>query len=306
MQHILSADQFNKALIDKILANAKKMEIALKAKKVPQTLRDKIVACLFFEPSTRTRLSFETAVLRLGGQLIDMENGAVSSSAFKGESIPDTIRIVHSFADLIVMRHPKDGAADVAAKVSVVPIINAGDGGNQHPTQSLLDLYTIKEETGRLENLTIAMVGDLLYGRTIHSTLTMLSLYPNNKFIFVAPKQLKLPQKYKDLLKKRKADFIETEKLSDAIKVADAIYMTRVQKERFASQSEYKKLKLAYIFDQKALRQIKKHAVVLHALPRVGEITENVDKDPRAAYFRQAQNGLYVRMALLQYALGIK
>jgi aspartate carbamoyltransferase catalytic subunit len=305
MNHILSAGQFNKALIDKILAEAEKMESLLGKGKVPQKLSGKIVACLFFEPSTRTRLSFETAVYRLGGQVIGMENGSVSSSAYKGESISDTIKIVHSFADAIVMRHPEDGAADIAAGVSRVPIINAGDGGNQHPTQSLLDMYTIKQETGRLEDLTIAMVGDLLYGRTIHSTLTLLSLYPKNKFIFVAPKQLKIPKKYLDLLKTRNATFVETEKLSDALKRADVIYMTRVQKERFASKAEYEKLKLAYVFDKKCLKRIKKDAVILHALPRVGEITEDVDNDPRAAYFRQAQNGLYVRMALLQYALGL-
>lgn len=305
MKHILSADQFNKALIDKILAGGVKMETALSKGRVPQKLAGKIVACLFFEPSTRTRLSFETAVLRLGGNIIDMESGSVSSSAFKGESVADTIKIVSGFADLIVIRHPQEGSAELAAKVSPVPVINAGDGGNQHPTQSLLDLYTIKKETGRLQNLTVAMVGDLLYGRTIHSTLTMLSLYPGIKFIFVAPKQLKLPQKYKDLLKKRKNSFVETENLSQGLKPADVIYMTRVQKERFSSAAEYEKLKLAYIFDKKALGQIKKNAVILHALPRVGEINPGVDKDPRAAYFRQAKNGLFVRMALLEYALGL-
>jgi len=305
MKHILSAGQFNKALIEKILESAGKMEKALSKGKVPQKLAGKIVACLFFEPSTRTRLSFETAALRLGGQVIDMENGSVSSSAFKGESISDTTKIVSGFADLIVMRHPQDGFAELAAAVSPVPVINAGDGGNQHPTQSLLDLYTIKKEAGRLRDLTFAMVGDLLYGRTIHSTLTMLSLYPGNKFIFVAPKQLKLPQKYKDLLKKRKNSFVETEDLAEGLKQADVVYMTRVQKERFSSKAEYEKLKLAYVFDKKALRQIKKSAVILHALPRVGEIAEEVDKDPRAAYFRQAKNGLYVRMALLEYALGM-
>jgi aspartate carbamoyltransferase catalytic subunit len=304
--NILSAGQFNKQLINKILDSAKKMETALKRGNVPQKLRGKIIACLFFEPSTRTRLSFETAALRLGGQVLGMENGLISSSAFKGESISDTIKIIHSFADLIVIRHPRDGSAEAAAKVSNVPIINAGDGGNQHPTQSLLDLYTIQKETGRLENLAVAMVGDLLYGRTIHSTLTMLSLYPKNKFIFVSPTQLKLPEKYKVLLKKRKVSFMETKNLAEGLKQADVIYMTRVQKERFASKTEYEKLKLAYVFGAKELKQIKKTAVILHALPRVGEITESVDKDPRAVYFRQAQNGLYVRMALLQYALGIK
>jgi aspartate carbamoyltransferase catalytic subunit len=305
MNHILSAGQFSKALIDKILQDAGKMESALQKGTVPQKLAGKIVACVFFEPSTRTRMSFETAALRLGANVISSENATQDFSVYKGETLEDTTRMLCCYADVIVMRHPKDGAADVAAKVAQVPVINAGDGGNQHPTQSLLDLYTIKKETGRLQNLTVAMVGDLLYGRTIHSTLTMLSLYPNNKFIFVSPKQLKLPQKYKELLKKRKSSFVETENLSEGLKQADAIYMTRVQKERFASKAEYEKLKLAYVFGKKALRQIKNNAVILHALPRVGEISEEVDQDPRAAYFRQAKNGLYVRMALLVYALGM-
>jgi len=234
--------------LKKILESAGKMEKALSKGKVPQKLAGKIVACLFFEPSTRTRLSFETAALRLGGQVIDMENGSVSSSAFKGESISDTTKIVSGFADLIVMRHPQDGFAELAAAVSPVPVINAGDGGNQHPTQSLLDLYTIKKEAGRLRDLTFAMVGDLLYGRTIHSTLTMLSLYPGNKFIFVAPKQLKLPQKYKDLLKKRKNSFVETEDLAEGLKQADVVYMTRVQKERFFFQSRIRKVKAGLCF----------------------------------------------------------
>lgn len=305
MKHILSAGQFSKALIDKILDNAQKMENALKKGKVPQKLKGRIIACVFFEPSTRTRMSFEASALRLGAGVISSENAMQDFSVYKGESLEDTTRMLCCFADVIVMRHPKDGAADAAAKVSTRPVINAGDGGNQHPTQSLLDLYTIQRETGRLENLTIAMVGDLLYGRTIHSTLTMLSLYPKNKFIFIAPKQLKLPEKYKTLLKKRKAVFIEIENLAQGLKQADVIYMTRVQKERFASMAEYDKLKLAYVFDARALKQIKKSAVILHALPRVGEITEEVDKDPRAAYFRQAKNGLYVRMALLLYAMGM-
>ena len=300
---ILSADQFTKKQIDDILLSAVKMEAGLSRKKVPQALSGKVVACLFFEPSTRTRLSFETAVLRLGGNVIDMENGSLSSSFVKGETVSDTIKIVSNYADLIVMRHPQDGASDIAAKASSVPIINAGDGGNQHPTQALLDLYTIKKEKGKLENLNIAMVGDLLYGRTIHSTLTLLSQYKNNKFYFVAPKRLALPKKYKDLLKKKNNEFVETEKLPDVLKTADVIYVTRVQKERFSSAAEYEKLKLAYVFGPKELKQLKKDAVILHALPRVGEIDPAVDADPRAAYFRQAKNGLYIRMALLQMLL---
>lgn len=303
MNNILSADQFTKEQIEEILATAELMEKQFGEKTVPQTLAGKIVACLFFEPSTRTRLSFESAVLRLGGNVIDMESGLVSSSAVKGETIADTIRIVSGFADLIVIRHPQDGAADVAAQVTQLPIINAGDGGNQHPTQALLDLYTIKKEKGRLDNLNIAMVGDLLYGRTIHSTLTMLSHYPGNKLFFVAPKRLGLPEKYKSLLKEKNVSFEETEDMKPVLSQADVVYMTRVQKERFTELVEYEQLKDAYIFDANLLKSMKKDAIVMHALPRVNEISPEVDVDPRAAYFRQAKNGLFVRMALLHLLL---
>jgi aspartate carbamoyltransferase catalytic subunit len=279
------------------------MELSLEQRNVQQVLAGKIVACLFFEPSTRTRLSFETAVLRLGGSLVDMENGSVSSSAVKGETIEDTTRMVANLADLIVVRHPKDGAAEQAAKVSSVPIINAGDGGNQHPTQALLDLYTIKKEKGRLDNLNIAMVGDLLYGRTIHSTLTLLANFLGIKFYFVAPARLALPQKYKDLLKEKNINFEETDDFQTVLDKADVVYMTRVQKERFESHEEYEKLKDAYILDAKMLARMKTDVAILHALPRVNEVAVDVDADPRAAYFRQAKNGLFVRMALLRMFL---
>ncbi len=306
MQHILSATQFSKEQIEKILFTAEEMEAQCKNKKIEKVLSDKIVACLFFEPSTRTRLSFESATLRLGGSVIDMESGLVSSSAVKGETVTDTIRIVSGFADAIVIRHPQEGSAELASQVTDLPIINAGDGGNQHPTQALLDLYTIKKEKGRLENLNIAMVGDLLYGRTIHSTLTMLSLYKGIKFYFVAPKRLGLPQKYKDLLEEKNIIFEETENLESVLPKADVIYLTRVQKERFAEPVEYEQLKNAYIFDAKLLGKMKTDAIVMHALPRVNELAPEVDVDPRAAYFRQARNGLFVRMSILQYALGLK
>jgi len=302
---VLSTEQFtSRQMVNELLDLAGEMEKGLQRGSLPQSLSGKIVACMFFEPSTRTRLSFETAALRLGGQVIGTENAQISSSTVKGEILEDTIRIVSGYADCIVMRHPQDGAAEVAAKVSPVPLINAGDGGNQHPSQALLDLYTIKKEKGRLEDLDIAMVGDLLYGRTIHSTLTLLSLYPNNRFHFIAPQRLALPQKYKDLLKERNVFFDESEDMRAVLPKADVLYMTRVQKERFESKEEYEKLKDAYILDTAALGEAKEDAVIMHALPRINEIALAVDKDPRAAYFRQARNGLYMRMALLHYLLG--
>jgi aspartate carbamoyltransferase catalytic subunit len=303
MKHIISSDEFNKQDIQKILDLAEQMEQNILKKTVPQTLQGKIVACLFYEPSTRTRLSFETAVLRLGGSVIGMENALVSSSAVKGETIEDTTLIINGFADLIVMRHPKEGSAEQASKVSQIPVVNAGDGGNQHPTQALLDLYTIKKEKQRLNNLNVVMVGDLLYGRTIHSTLSMLSWFEGINFTFVAPQRLGLPEKYKNLLTERGIKFEETENLKECLGKADVLYMTRVQKERFASAEEYENLKDAYILNSETLKYLKSDATILHALPRVNEIAREVDLDPRAAYFRQARNGVFVRMAILEQLL---
>ena len=305
MNHILSANQFKKQDLDKILLRAEEMEKQVGAGKVNKLLADKIVACLFFEPSTRTRMSFESAALRLGAQVISMENGAESSSAHKGETLEDSIKIVSAYSDLIVLRHPEAGAAEKAAGVCTVPIINAGDGPNQHPTQGLLDLYTIKKEKGTLENLTFAFVGDLIYGRTLHSFLPFLSEYPNNKFYFISPKELALPAEYKELLKSKNLIFEEGQNLEAALKEADVIYMTRVQKERFKNVEDYNKVKDLFLLKQEHLNQIKKDAIIMHPLPRVNEIDPAIDQDPRAAYFRQAKNGLYTRMALLLHALGI-
>ena len=307
LKHLLSTKQFTDSnMVVELLDLAKKMEASVKSKKVKQSLKGKIIACLFFEPSTRTRLSFSAAALRLGAGIIQMENGNVSSSVSKGETIEDTTKIVNGYADCIVMRHPLEGSAERAAMVSDVPIVNAGDGGNEHPTQSLTDVYTIRKEKGKLSNLNIAMVGDLLYGRTTHSLLTLLSLFPNNKFYFVAPDRLKMPQQFKDLLKSRNSSFEETDKFEKVFDKADVIYMTRVQKERFASSEEYEILKDAYILDKKIMSKLKKDVLILHPLPRINEIAPGVDADPRAGYFRQARNAVFVRMAILQSLLAKK
>lgn len=304
MQHILSSEQFREAAaVDEILNAAVELAAADAAGSLPACLAGKLIACLFFEPSTRTRLSFTAAALKLGGQVMGMEHGTVSSSVSKGETMYDTGRVVSGLADAIVIRHAREGAADEAARDSAVPVINAGDGGNQHPTQALLDVYTIWQETGRLRDLHIVMAGDLLYGRTIHSTLTLLSLYAGNHFYFVAPKRLRLPDTYIALLKQRNITFTETEDLREVLPVADVVYMTRVQQERFTDVTEYERYKGAYFLDAALLARLGPRAVIMHALPRVHEMALEVDADPRAAYFRQAKNGLYIRMAILQLLL---
>ncbi len=305
MNHVLTAGQFNKQSLELILNTAGEMEKQLAPGKIEKKLQDKVVACVFFEPSTRTRLSFEAAALRLGAQVISAENAMESSSAHKGETIEDTTRILNCYADVIVIRHPKEGAAEAAAKVSTKPIINAGDGANQHPSQALLDLLTVKKELGSLEGLTFTFVGDLIYGRTPHSLIPLLSHFPNNKFNFVSPQSLSLPQVYKDLLKEKNIAFAETRDLAESLKQADVVYMTRVQKERFANAEDYNKVKDMFLLKPEHLKLLKEKSVILHPLPRVNEIDPQIDADPRAAYFREAQNGLYVRMALLLYALGL-
>ncbi|MEK7140811.1 MAG: aspartate carbamoyltransferase [Patescibacteria group bacterium] len=302
MNHILTGGQFaDKKLLEKIFKRAEGFEKG----KVSKLLEDKVVATLFYEPSTRTRLSFESAAVRLGASIISTENASANSSAFKGETIEDTIRVVESYADIIVMRHPEKGSAERAAKVSSVPIINAGDGAHEHPTQAMYDAYTIKKEMGHLDKLTIAFVGDLLYGRTVHSLLPMLSMYEGNNFIFVSPKELALPEEFKKELKEKNISFSETQNLEDALKNADVIYMTRVQKERFSNIEDYNKVKDLCLLKPEHLKLMKAKSAIMHPLPRVNEIDSALDSDPRAAYFRQAKNGLYVRMALLCYALGL-
>jgi len=270
-----------------------------------KVLEGHVVATLFFEPSTRTRLSFESAVNQLRGRVLGFAE-ASSSSVSKGESLKDTILTVSNYVDLIVMRHPIEGAARYASEVSPVPIINAGDGANQHPTQTLLDLFSIRKTQGTLENLTICMVGDLKYGRTVHSLLMAMSHF-QTKFIFIAPPELRLPDEYRKFLKDRKLEYKEYEALNEeTIANADILYMTRVQRERFSDPLEYEKVKNVYVLRNALLQGTKDNLKVLHPLPRVNEISTDVDDNPKAYYFQQARNGVYTRMAIMSTILGKK
>lgn len=268
--------------------------------------RHKILATLFFEPSTRTRLSFESAMLSLGGSVLGFSS-ASNTSASKGESVSDTISVVSSYCDIIAMRHPKEGAPLVATRKSTVPLINAGDGGHNHPTQTLTDLLTIYREKGRLDNLTIGFCGDLKFGRTVHSLTKAMSRYKNIKFVFIAPPELKIPEYLKhDLLDAKNLDYKEAETIEEVIEDLDILYMTRVQKERFFNEQDYIRLKDTYILDLKKLEKSKSDLIVMHPLPRVNEIAIEVDDDPRAKYFEQVQNGRFMRMALILKMLGLE
>ena len=268
--------------------------------------RHKILATLFFEPSTRTRLSFESAMLSLGGSVLGFLS-AINTSASKGESVSDTISVVSSYCDIIAMRHPKEGAPLVATRKSTVPLINAGDGGHNHPTQTLTDLLTIYREKGRLDNLTIGFCGDLKFGRTVHSLTKAMSRYKNIKFVFIAPSELKIPEYLKhDLLDAKNLDYKEVETIEEVIEELDILYMTRVQKERFFNEQDYIRLKDTYILDLKKLEKSKSDLIVMHPLPRVNEIAIEVDDDPRAKYFDQVQNGRFMRMALILKMLGLE
>ena len=289
MLNIISAGQFNKKELEKILKRTSVMERQCKSGKIKKLLKDKIIACVFFEPSTRTRLSFETAALKLGAQIISAENAAENSSAHKGESIEDTTKILCSYADLVIIRHPKAFTLAAAAKVATSPIINAGDGTNQHPTQGLLDVYTIKKEHGRLTNLNIGFGGDLLNSRTLKSLLPFLCLYKGNKFYFISPKELELPREFIKELKEGGVQFEELRSLEEILPKLDVIYMTRVQKERFTNIANYEKIKDLFIFKKEYLKKMKKDAIIMHPLPKVNEIDLEVDVDPRAVYFRQAK-----------------
>jgi len=265
----------------------------------------KILATLFYEPSTRTRLSFEAAMLRLGGQVLGFSE-AQSSSASKGESVADTIRTVECYADIAAIRHPKEGAPKVAAMNSKIPVINAGDGGHQHPTQTLTDLLTIRNIKGGLSNFTIGICGDLKFGRTVHSLIKAMSRYENIKFVLIAPNELTIPKYIKlEVLEKNNIEFLEVEKLEDVIGNLDILYMTRVQQERFFNEEDYIRLKDSYILDKDKMLKAKKDMIILHPLPRVNEIAVEIDTDPRACYFRQAKYGMYVRMALIAKLLGV-
>ena len=267
--------------------------------------KGKLMSVLFFEPSTRTRLSFEAAMLRLGGQIIGFSESS-SSSAMKGESIADTVRTVSGYSDLVVMRHPKEGAPRVAIQAADVPVINGGDGGHQHPTQTLTDLLTIHREKGGFEGLTVGMCGDLKFGRTVHSLTKALSRYEGVKLIFIAPEELRIPEYIKrEVLQKKGIPFLEVEQMQEVLPELDILYMTRVQKERFFNEEDYVRLKDTYILDEEKMKLAPPHMAVLHPLPRVNEIAVEVDKDPRALYFKQAKYGMYIRMALILSLLGL-
>ena len=268
--------------------------------------KGKVLATLFYEPSTRTRLSFESAMLRLGGSVMGFSS-AESSSAAKGESVADTIRTVACYADIAAMRHPKEGAPMVAAMKANIPVINAGDGGHQHPTQTLTDLLTIKTVKGRLNDFTIGLCGDLKFGRTVHSLIKALSRYENVKFVLISPDELRVPDYIREeILKKNDIQFIEVERLENIIGDIDVLYMTRVQKERFFNEADYIRLKDSYIVDNKKMSNAKVDMILMHPLPRVNEISVEVDNDPRAAYFTQAKCGMYIRMALIMKLLGVE
>jgi aspartate carbamoyltransferase catalytic subunit len=299
---ILHGNQFSKKEIETIVRTAAQMEKELKRKYSLNLLKGKILATLFFEPSTRTRLSFEAAMQRLGGGVISM--GSVEgSSVAKGETLVDTAQTVAQYADVIVVRHPRIGSAKEVADAVSIPVINAGDGAGQHPTQALLDLYTIRKELGTLRNLSIALVGDLKNGRTVHALVEVLSHHAVH-FYFVAPNPLRMPGEITERMKEKGCEVIETDDLALAASKSDLIYMTRIQKERFADVSEYEKVKGSYVLNREFLERLKKRVTILHPLPRVDEINPDVDAYPGAAYFRQMRNGVFVRMALLAMVLG--
>ncbi len=303
MRHLMSPLDFSVEELEQIfdLAN----DIEKNMGKYAHACDGKKLATCFYEPSTRTRLSFESAMLNLGGNVIGFSD-AGSSSASKGESVSDTIRVISCFADICAMRHPKEGAPMVAASVSSIPVINAGDGGHQHPTQTLTDLLTIRSLTGKIGNFTIGLCGDLKFGRTVHSLINALTRYDNIRFIFISPPELTVPDYITDTLKEKQIPYKEVIKLDDVMSELDFLYMTRVQKERFFNEEDYVRLKDFYILNKEKMELAKPNMLVLHPLPRVNEISVEVDQDPRAAYFKQVQYGVYVRMALILTLLGIK
>lgn len=304
MRHLLNPLDFSVEEIDDLLALARDIESNLP--KYAHVCDGKKLATLFYEPSTRTRLSFEAAMLNLGGNVLGFSS-ANSSSASKGESVADTIRMISCYADICAMRHPKEGAAYVAAQKARIPVINAGDGGHQHPTQTLTDLMTIRSLKGRLDNLTIGLCGDLKFGRTVHSLINAMVRYQNVRFVLISPDELKVPEYIRDdVLRAKGIEFKEVSNLDEAIPELDILYMTRVQKERFFNEEDYIRLKDSYILDKTKMALAKDDMYVLHPLPRVNEISTEVDDDPRAAYFKQAQYGVYVRMALIMTLLEVE
>lgn len=304
MRHLMSPLDFSVDELDKLLDLAN--DIEKYPQKYAHACEGKKLATCFYEPSTRTRLSFEAAMLNLGGSVLGFAS-ADSSSAAKGESVSDTIRMISCYADICAMRHPKEGAPMVASMASSIPVINAGDGGHQHPTQTLTDLLTIRSLKGRLGNLTIGLCGDLKFGRTVHSLISALIRYPGIRFVLISPEELRIPSYIReDVLAANNIPFTEVERLEDAMPDLDVLYMTRVQKERFFNEEDYVRLKNFYILTKAKMDLAKEDMLVLHPLPRVNEISVEVDDDPRAAYFRQAQYGVYVRMALILTLLDIR
>ena len=302
MRHIMSPLDFTTEELDKLFDLA--TDIEKNPRKYAHACDGKILATCFYEPSTRTRLSFESAMTRLGGQVIGFSD-ANSSSASKGESVADTIRIISCYADICAMRHPKEGAPIVAAEYSRIPVINAGDGGHQHPTQTLTDLQTIRSLKHTLNNFTIGLCGDLKFGRTVHSLIDALVRYENVRFIFISPEELRVPDYITEMLNEKNIPYEEVIRLENVMPELDVLYMTRVQRERFFNEEDYIRLKDFYILDTDKLALAKEDMLILHPLPRVNEIAVEVDNDPRAAYFKQAQYGVYVRMALILTLLGI-
>ena len=304
MRHMLNPLDFSLEETDNLLELA--ADIEKDRSRYAHVCDGKKLATLFYEPSTRTRLSFEAAMLNLGGSVLGFAS-ADSSSATKGESVSDTIRVISCYADICAMRHPKEGAAYVASTKSSIPVINAGDGGHQHPTQTLTDLYTIRSLKGRLSNMTVGLCGDLKFGRTVHSLINALSRYEGIRFILISPPELKVPDYIKEsVLDAKNIEYRETTSLDDAIADLDILYMTRVQKERFFNEEDYIRMKDCYILDKDKMKLAKPDMYVLHPLPRVNEISVEVDDDPRAAYFKQVQNGVYVRMALIMTLLEVE
>ncbi len=302
-QDIISVSQFTRENLEYVFGIAEEMRAIVKRVGSTDLLKGTVLACLFYEPSTRTSSSFIAAMSRLGGTVIPITQGVQFSSVSKGESLPDTIRTLESYADVMVIRHPEMGSAQIAADYARKPIINGGDGVGEHPTQALLDLFTIKEELGRVDGLDIGMVGDLRYGRTVHSLARLLCLY-DIRFNFVSPEILRLPLDVMNEIRKHGLPVTETYDVADIISDVDVLYVTRVQKERFADLAQYEEVRGLYVITPELMGQAKEKMIVMHPLPRVGEISYGVDSDPRAAYFRQMENGMYIRMALLAAVLG--
>jgi aspartate carbamoyltransferase catalytic subunit len=301
LRHVIESQQFTRTVLEDLLARAD--EIKKEPHHFSGRLSGRVMAALFYEPSTRTRLSFEAAMLRLGGQTMGTDNAREFSSAAKGETLEDTIQIVGGYADVIVLRHYEEGAAKRAAAISSIPVINAGDGPGQHPTQALLDLYTIRDELGKVDGIRVAMVGDLANGRTVRSLTYLLSKFRDIKIWFVAPPQVAMRPDLKAHLDEHHIPWVETEDLESVLPEVDVVYQTRIQKERFIDLDAYNAIKGVYRIDNSSLALMRKYAIVMHPLPRVDEIAPEVDADPRAAYFRQARNGLHIRMALLDRLL---